>query len=148
HLRLAGPAGPGLERLTLTPSERERKRRAVLHHATQIRVHRRKFLSFAAESETFYENDAEPSGSGLHPIRLASIESGSLRLEIALRARPGAWGRPTLLLAADGGASRGPTLSVDLDWKAGAAPIRLSGSAAPGAAAPSVPSAAPWEARL
>jgi len=148
HLCGARPEGPGMASLTLTPSERDRKRRAVLCHATQIRVHRRKFLSFAPESETFYESDAEASGPGLHPVRLASFESGSLRLEIALRPRPGAWGRPTLLLAADGAAGPAPSLSVDLDWKAGSAPIRLHGASAPGAAAPPARSAASLQARL
>ena len=141
HTRVAPPEGPALLELAPTAEERERKRSAILCYVTQLSVHRRKFLAFADRPERFYLDDVgldfesgrDPAGA-LHPVRLASIEAGALRLEIVLRARPGAFGRPALLLRADRALGGGGTLSLDLDWRAGRAAIRRDGAAAAGEA--------------
>ena len=141
HTRDAPPEGPALLELSPTAEERERKRAAILCYATQLSVHRRKFLAFADRPERFYPDDAgldlesgrDPAGA-LHPVRLASIEAGALRLEIVLRARPGAFGRPALLFRADRALGGGRTLSLDLDWRAGRAAIRRDGAAGAGEA--------------
>ncbi len=146
HARGPRPEGRNLFHLPLSAREQERKRRAVLRHATQMTVHRGKFLAFAAEDETFYEGDAVAAAGALHPVRLVSREGGMLGLELVLSPRPGAFGRPTLLVAAD--AASGPALSVVLDWRAGVVPIRRRPTAASGRAADLPGGSGAAEARL
>ena len=109
---------PGVARLELTPTEQARKRRAILCHATQLAVHRRKFLSYAERDEVFFPDAAAGVGDGLHPVRRATREGSALRLDLTLRPRPGAFGRPTLHLAAGAGGAR-QSLSLDLRWRRG-----------------------------
>src|SRR6185295_4717048 len=109
---------PGVARLELTPTEQARKRRAILCHATQLTVHRRKFLSYAERDEVFFPDAAAGVGDGLHPVRRATREGSALRLDLELRPRPGAFGRPTLHLAAGAGGAR-QSLSLDLRWRRG-----------------------------
>jgi LmbE family N-acetylglucosaminyl deacetylase len=104
-----GVRAPSVEvRLSLTTEEQESKRAAIRCHATQLAVHRAKFMSFAGPDETFVRHRmdgrhdlvkgpaAPPAGAG---------GDAHLHLEILPRSRPGSFGRPRLALlgvAADG----------------------------------------------
>ena len=130
HTRGPLPSGPARLRLDLSDAEWERKRAAIACHGTQLAVHRGDFLSPQRRVETFYLEGGPACGSERHPVRLACVEEGDLRLEVVLRPRLGACGRATLRLAADGPAGRGGTLAVDLAWKRGTAPIRRASDGA------------------
>ena len=72
-----GESGPGEVRLRLTPEQVVRKRRAILHHETQMSLSRRRFLAFAQEREVFdlpQEKGAMPPG----PVLSAGWASGRL----------------------------------------------------------------------
>jgi LmbE family N-acetylglucosaminyl deacetylase len=115
--------GPALLRFEPTAQEKDRKRRAIRCHATQLTVHRRKFLSCADRSENFYADEATPEVDGRHPVQRARLGPDSLRLDLVLRPRLGAFGRPTLHLAAAAPGER-RCLSFDLRWKRGGADVR------------------------
>ena len=113
----------GAARLEPTEKEMAGKRRAILRHATQLTVHRRKFLSFAGRPEIFLRERGPGIGGGLHPVRRARLDDGALRLDLELRPRLGAFGRPTLHLAAGAPGTR-RTLSLALRWRRGKADVR------------------------
>jgi LmbE family N-acetylglucosaminyl deacetylase len=85
--------------LALSPEERERKRSAILCHASQLRMRRDALLSFAAAEEVFFAPGPVVEHSVRHPIRHASLEGEALVLELARRSRPGAFGATDLWLA-------------------------------------------------
>ena len=101
-----------------SPAEKDRKRRAILCHATQLSVHRRKFLAFADREELFFPDASAAARDGLHPVRRAVLDGTALRLDLKLRPHPGAFGRPTLHLAAGADGAR-QSLSLDLRWRRG-----------------------------
>jgi LmbE family N-acetylglucosaminyl deacetylase len=113
--------------LDLSAGERERKRSAILCHRTQVTVHRRKFLSFAAETERFEPGDVVTAAAPAR-IRFVAFDAGGLRLEIDTGARPGPFGPKTLLLTIDAESAGTRTLSVALRWRAGKAEIRHVGN--------------------
>jgi len=113
---------PGVARLELTPTEQARKRRAILCHATQLTVHRRKFLAFADREEIFFPDASAAARDGRHPVRRAVLDGTGLRLHLKLRPRPGAFGPSTLHLAAGGEGAR-QSLSLDLRWRRGRSPV-------------------------
>jgi len=106
-----------------SPEEKERKRRAIRCHATQLAVHRRKFLSTTERPEVFYPGEAAPEWDGLHPVRHARLERDLLHLDLVLQPRLGAFGRPTLRLAT-GRPGQGRSLSFDLRWRRGGAEVK------------------------
>jgi LmbE family N-acetylglucosaminyl deacetylase len=115
--------GPDVARFELSPAEKARKRRAILCHATQLTVHRRKFLAYAQRPEVFLVDAARGvPGNGLHPVRRAIRDGSALRLDLKLRPRPGAFGRPTLHVAAGAEGAR-QSLSLDLRWRRGRSDI-------------------------
>ena len=87
--------------LRLTSEERRRKRMAILAHRTQLRVHRRGLLAFAADTEWFGATQRASARADSHPLRLAHVEGHTLRLAIAQKARPAAFGQTSLYLAVD-----------------------------------------------
>ncbi len=115
--------GPEILRLVPRPEEIERKRRAIGRHATQLTVHRRKFLAFASRPEVFLETSARPGTHPVHPVRRARLSPGSVRLDLVLRPRLGAFGRPRIHLAADGPGGR-HSLSFDVRWRRGGADVK------------------------
>jgi LmbE family N-acetylglucosaminyl deacetylase len=115
--------GPDVARFEPTEAEKDRKRRAIRCHATQLAVHRRKFLSFAERQEIFFPVEAAEARDGLHPVRRAMLNADALRLDLELRPRLGAFGRPTLHLATGAGGAR-QSRSLDLRWKRGRADVK------------------------
>ena len=115
--------GPALVRFEPSDRERDRKRRAILCHATQLAVHRRKFLSSADRPEIFFPQETASAGDALHPVRRARLGPDTLRLDLVLRPRPGAFGRPTLHLATGASGER-RSLSFDLRWRRGRADVK------------------------
>ena len=65
--------------LRLTEAEQAKKRNAILCHATQMALSRRRFLAYAGSTEQFFATDAAPPD---HPIRHATIEAGALCLSL------------------------------------------------------------------
>jgi len=118
----ATPDGPGVLRFQPSEKEMDRKRRAILCHTTQLAVHRRKFLSFADRPEIFYSGEAAP-GDDRHPVRRVRLGPDTLRLDVVLSPRFGAFGRPTLHLATDASGER-RSLSFDLRWRRGRADVK------------------------
>lgn len=124
RMRNAAPE-EGANALRFEPGagERERKRRAILCHSTQLSVHRRKFLSFADRPEIFFTAEPAAAGDGLHPVRRVRLGPDGLRLEVELHPRLGAFGRPTLHLAT-GAMGERRSLGLDLRWRRGRADVR------------------------
>ncbi|OLE66937.1 MAG: hypothetical protein AUG09_05005 [Acidobacteria bacterium 13_1_20CM_2_68_7] len=118
-------AGDLPETTCLKPTDEEMagKRRAILRHATQLTVHRRKFLSFAGRPEVFFKERGPDMGRGLHPVRRARLDDGALRLDLELHPRLGAFGRPTLHLASGLPGTR-RSLSLTLRWRRGQTDVR------------------------
>ena len=118
-------AGDGPNALRFEPSveEMERKRRAIRCHATQLTVHRRKFLAATERPEVFYPGETTPDWDSLHPVRRARLEPDALRLDVVLQPRLGAFGRTTLRLAR-GPAEGSRCLSLDLRWRQGGADVK------------------------
>lgn len=110
--------GTDTVRFEPSPAEKDRKRRAILCHATQLSVHRRKFLAFADREEIFFPDASAATRDGLHPVRRAVLDRTALRLDLKLHPHPGAFGRPTLHLAAGADGAR-QSLSLDLHWRRG-----------------------------
>ena len=110
--------GPDVARFELTQAEKDRKRRAIRCHATQLVVHRRKFLGYAEREEIFFPVEAGEGRDALHPVRRAILNAGALRLDLELCPRLGAFGRPTLHLATGGDGAR-QSRSLALRWKRG-----------------------------
>jgi len=121
--RPGGAEDPGALRFDPTEQEKERKRRAILRHATQLTVHRRKFLSFADRPEIFHPGESASSRDGLHPVRSVRLGPDTLRLEVELHPRLGAFGRPTLHLATGAPGER-RSLRFDLRWRRGRTEVR------------------------
>jgi len=119
------PAADAPEVACLEPTAKEMagKRRAILRHATQLTVHRRKFLAFAGRPEVFFRERGPDAGQGLHPVRRVRLENGTLRLDLELHPRLGAFGRPTLHLASGVPGPR-HALSLALRWRRGRADVR------------------------
>jgi LmbE family N-acetylglucosaminyl deacetylase len=107
---------PAALRFVPSAIEQDRKIRAIGCHATQLVVHRRKFLSTASRPEIFFPEEAPPRPNGLHPVRGVRLGPDALRLDLALHPRLGAFGRPTLHLASDAPGER-RSLSFDLRWR-------------------------------
>ena len=118
----ASAAEADVARFEPSPAEKDRKRRAILCHATQLTVHRRKFLAFADREEIFFPDASAAARDGRHPVRRAVLDGMGLRLDLKLRPRPGAFGPQTLHLAAGGDGAR-QSLSLDLRWRRGRAPV-------------------------
>ena len=118
-------AGDLPETACLEPTDEEMagKRRAILRHATQLTVHRRKFLAFAGRPEVFFKERGPDIGRGLHPVRRARLDDGALRLDLELHPRLGAFGRPTLHLASGLPGTR-RSLSLALRWRRGQTDVR------------------------
>jgi len=123
--RQSRAAGDGPDALRFEPSaeEMERKRRAIRCHATQLTVHRRKFLTATERPEVFYPGETTPDWDSLHPVRRARLEPDALRLDVVLRPRLGAFGRTTLHLA-PGPPDGSRSLSLDLRWRQGGADVK------------------------
>jgi len=118
-------AGDLPETACLEPTDEEMagKRRAILRHATQLTVHRRKFMAFAGRPEVFFKERGPDIGRGLHPVRRARLDDGALRLDLELHPRLGAFGRPTLHLASGLPGTR-RSLSLALRWRRGQTDVR------------------------
>ncbi len=114
--------GTGVARFEPTPREKERKRRAILCHATQLAVHRRRFLAYAEREEIFFPAEAGEARDEPHPVRRSILDTSALRLDLELRPRLGAFGRPTLHLAAGADGAR-QSRSLHLRWKRGSAEV-------------------------
>jgi LmbE family N-acetylglucosaminyl deacetylase len=119
--------GPATLRFDPSEKEKDRKRRAICRHTTQLAVHRRKFLSFADRPEIFISGEPATAGDGPHPVRLVGVGPDILRLEVELHPRLGAFGRPTLHLAGGAPGER-RTFWLDLRWRRGRADVRDFGS--------------------
>jgi LmbE family N-acetylglucosaminyl deacetylase len=139
--------------LRLTEEERSRKRSAILQHATQLKLSRRRFLAYASAEESYLAvavGGRPAGGAGLsphpssrsvagqspvavyHPVAgVARENAGTLRIHLEMRERPGAFGKGTLLIVGDGGARR-CRIAVPIPSRSGETAGRdlLSGAAA------------------
>ena len=71
-----------------SPQEVKTKQRAIVCHATQVALSRRRFLSYAKRPERFMRGDEKiiPAGDG--PIRAFTRDRGALRLHVAFTLKP------------------------------------------------------------
>jgi LmbE family N-acetylglucosaminyl deacetylase len=104
--------------LTLSESQRETKRVAILSHATQMRLSRRRFVAYARAQEPFRMLATPGAPDPQHPLQATIRRDGSMRVGID-RAR---WGRSLRGLALFVVAQRAQGAS--LRWQ-----INLSGAA-------------------
>jgi LmbE family N-acetylglucosaminyl deacetylase len=75
--------------LPLDPEQRERKRRAILCHESQLRWHRRSLAACAREREGFEPALLLPDPGEGHPVLGAAVEGGALHVEFARGRAPG-----------------------------------------------------------
>jgi len=103
--------------LQLFPEEQARKRQAILCHASQLVLSRRRFLAFAEDSERFLP-PAEPIDCDEHhPVCSAVVEGSTLRLGVTRRTRSRASGTTTLYVATNNLVGNDARLSVTLPGK-------------------------------
>lgn len=93
--------------LTLSEEERERKKRAILHHSSQLKL-RPNLVKFAREQEKFVSCE-EISNLNHYPLQNVSTADGELLFDLSLFPRLGAFGRAILYLASY---QRGTSLHV------------------------------------
>src|SRR5262249_10909634 len=96
---------------------------------TQLAVHPRKFMSFAAPREVFSRCRSPRRGPGATQDGAASAAlggDGALTLGLRPRARPGAFGRPRLRLLAVAGDGERVGCTVDFHRRSGRAAVRRS----------------------
>jgi LmbE family N-acetylglucosaminyl deacetylase len=114
HARRDAEPGPAAQiDLALEAHERERKRRAIECHATQLRLRRAELLAYAREREPFRIDDDSCAIEASHPVRAAALDGEMLRAVIVPPARLGLGPRALLVAceACDGSVAR---LSLDL----------------------------------
>lgn len=87
--------------LRLLPEQQTRKREAILCHATQLKLSRRRFLSFAGNSEKFIPITEPGNSNDYHPVRHAIVTDTTLQLKIVMHSCIDAFGRTTLYMAID-----------------------------------------------
>jgi LmbE family N-acetylglucosaminyl deacetylase len=96
HNRKSDTVAPCLI-LTLSDEERERKKRAILNHSSQLML-RPNLVKFAREQEKFVSPE-EMSNLNHYPLRNVSTKDGELLFDLKLFPRLGAFGRAVLYLA-------------------------------------------------
>lgn len=110
--------------LRLTETEQATKRDAILCHATQMALSRRRFLAYARNTEQFFSPDAAPPD---HPIRNATIDAGALCISL----RPGKLPAGRLLIAFESLVEGSARWSVSLQKRPGLARIHDAATGAP-----------------
>ena len=132
-----GPPATRAEERSLWLDEREQraKRDAIGRYASQLSVHRRKFLAFASPGEEFLDLERDGLAAPDHPVRaLERGSDGRVKAEVVTRSRAGCFGRSELLLSLACGAGL-RTWSIDLARESESAPVReMGGCGAPGTA--------------
>lgn len=68
--------------------ERKAKQRAILHHATQVALSRRRFLSYASRPERFVLGDGRMAPACDGPVAACTREPNALRLHVAFTLKP------------------------------------------------------------
>lgn len=109
--------------VSLSPAEIERKRQAIRCHASQLTLRGGELLAFAAGEETFYAVRPAAENRDDHPVTRAFVDEQTLHLELARRARPGAFGRSELVLALAGPEGERRTLCATLPPRPGAVDV-------------------------
>jgi LmbE family N-acetylglucosaminyl deacetylase len=89
--------------LTLTPAQRDTKRRAIERHATQMALSRRRFVGYAREQEPFVAVAPVPVPDPRHPLQCRIAADGSLIVRIERSRAPHR--DDTLFVVLDGGES-------------------------------------------
>ncbi|HZE18835.1 MAG TPA: PIG-L family deacetylase [Candidatus Angelobacter sp.] len=128
HTSGAARAGRRDGACVLSGPEREAKRRAILQHASQLRLRRRFLLHFADEPEGFMCGPLAPSvDDAAHPLRLlrATGDRWSFAVRNTLHV---AVGRAALHLISQGDGALG-SLSATIPRGAGIRPLHRPGSA-------------------
>ena len=102
HARPAAGSGPWDSMCTLSESEREAKRKAILRHGSQLRLRRSFLLRFAEEEETFASGLSAPAvDHAAHPLQVLRTRGGQWSFNVR-RTRHVALDRPSLLLISQG----------------------------------------------
>jgi LmbE family N-acetylglucosaminyl deacetylase len=113
-----GEGDQGASRMVLSRTERVRKGAAILRHASQLALSRRRFLSFASAAEERYVPAWAGTGEASAPIGGGRIEGRALWL--AFEGRGASPAGRTLLVAAEGGGGRGARLALRIPSRSGA----------------------------
>lgn len=99
HTRKPEPSLHNIFSIRLLPEQQKRKREAILCHVTQLKLRRRRFLTFVSNVEKFI---IEPNASNdRHPERQAVITNMTLRLKVVMNSYINALGRTTLYMIFD-----------------------------------------------
>ncbi len=109
--------------LTLSPEELKRKRDAIACHRTQAILRGPWLRSFASQEERFHPADATKPFAA-HPVSVTALSAGGVELRVTGRARPRAFGAPTLHIIVAGPDDTYRSLSV-APARPGAPPIAL-----------------------
>ena len=125
HDRTQSPAGTPV-RVRLGAGEIERKRRAIACHASQLIFRRRELLAFATAGEFFHEIAAPGADEPCHPIRSAEIEGDRLVLRLSRRPCTRAFGPVSVHFLFPGLHGIRRTMTLELPWRSGTAPLRFS----------------------
>jgi len=98
HEHRLPPKGGVVVSLALTAAQREAKRRAILSHASQLKLRSRYVLSFARDVESFTLDADSRAKDESHPVWDAFIDRGELHVGVAPLPRF-ARGAPALMVA-------------------------------------------------
>ena len=87
--------------LTMSRSENEVKRRAILCHRSQMVLSRKRFLRHVKGGEEFWRRSTPKEFDLNHPIRHARLVDGCLELQLQRRRRAGSFRHCTLYVAVE-----------------------------------------------
>jgi LmbE family N-acetylglucosaminyl deacetylase len=91
------------EALALSTAQRERKREAILQHATQMRLSGRRFLAYAREQEIFSGVTVPAAPEAAHPLQSTVDASGHLDVHIDTRDLGGRLAKQSLFVVIERG---------------------------------------------
>ncbi len=98
--------------LALSEEQRDRKRRAILRHTSQLML-RHNLVESAQGPEKFISSE-EMRNLRYYPVRNASASAGEITLDLKLSPRAGAFGKATLYLASFPQGYPGDILAMEL----------------------------------
>src|SRR5216684_383924 len=124
HRHGSVPATAGWVELRLSLAEQARQRQAILCHATQLLLSKRRFLDFATETERFLLRTEPRAHDAHHPVRHLTVAGTNLQLELATQTRLGAFGPTTLYIVGKSAAGCSARRAVTLPGKSAAVTVR------------------------
>lgn len=116
--------GEGAIRPRQSKDETDRKRAAIACHGTQLKMSRRRFMSYATRPEYFRRATADMLPTGRMAVRWSRASSGDILLQIRSALRPSSTARGAVYLL--GRAKSGVVQTCTIRWPAHTARVQVT----------------------